>query len=184
MNLTLKSWRMIGVISTGVLATFVFAGGAAAITSTIFRYETAKTGYYTISASALAIRDTTVDNFVISDTMLFNAEAAGGQCWNAGINLPDRAIIKTLTVWSSAGEVSNGSASLIRHNLTTDTTDILAQPVLSIANLNRHATTANVSAALGTVSNRSYSYQFVVCLSLHQTFGDARITYTYSDAGS
>jgi hypothetical protein len=116
--------------------------------------------------------------------MLFNAEAAGGQCWGTGINLPDRAVIKTLTVWSAAGEISDGAARLMRHNLTTDATDVLAQPVLAIANLNRHATTTNVSAALGTVNNRSYSYRFGVCLSLHQAFGDARITYTYTDAGS
>jgi hypothetical protein len=164
------------------LAVVAAVGTAQAITDTVFKYSTPKTGFFTIDAMALA-----PDN---SGALYFNdwddgleASAGNTACFNAGVNLPNGATITQVSVWAESAAFGNPNSNLRRKKLSDGSFDILAQAQLVDDTQTRKVQHVAVPAADAVVNNNLYSYGFGFCPAEDDVFYVARISYTYQNAG-
>ena len=97
------------------------------------------------------------------------------------VNLPQEATIIALAAWY----VSSGGALTFRYrnNLATGATDTLVFEQDFNSSETRKPVNYSVTT-LNVVANSRYSYGFGTCISgTNERFTDARITYTYTNAG-
>jgi hypothetical protein len=171
----------------GVAAGAVVAGGAAfAITSNAFTYSSVKTGYVALSPLAFAPQNvgSTAPNDYSNDWTTGGLNSPdGSRCFNAGVNLPNGAKIKSLRVYYSTTNVADLHGTLFRRNPATGGGTQLAQ-VLGVDESGERATGADsVPTTKQAVRNDTFQYGVGVCATIDAIFYGARITYTYRNAG-
>jgi hypothetical protein len=170
--------------AAAALAVVAAVGTAQAITDTVFKYSTPKTGFFTIDAMALAPDGSNSLNF--SNTWLSGLSPAAGnvRCFNAGVNLPNGATITQLSVWykRAAGSVT---VHLIRKKLADGEGNFLATASLSDSANTRKVEHFQIDAADAVVNNNLYSYGLGLCpfAQPDSTYYSARVAYTYTNAG-
>lgn len=176
--LTLRN--VAAAVSGALLLALALSGTAKAITDTIYKYSTPKTGFYTIHPAAF-----TPDQSTRSFDMgwgLGVSSSDGNTCFNASINLPSGVTVTELDSWfkSTSGaeafwmaRVPVGSTSFDYLANKTDTdTSATMKPVLVPVSQNN------------VIDNHHYLYIVGFCVAnAADIFHGARITYTYANAG-
>jgi hypothetical protein len=165
------------------LAVVAAVGTAQAITDTVFKYSTPKTGFFTIDAMALAPDgDVNLHFFNTWDDGLRPA-ANNDRCFNAGVNLPNGATITQLSLWYKRSG-SNVSVTFIRKKLADGAVNFAVVTLVDDSNT-RKVEHIQINPAVAAVNNNLYSYGLGVCLGdvPDNAFYSARISYTYTTAG-
>jgi hypothetical protein len=172
-------------IAAAILVASASFATAAYATETQYRYTTPKTGYFSISAGAMA--PTTIsafnDYFVSNGTLFVNTGSE--QCFNAGVNVPTGAKITGLAMFYRSAN-SHFRVRLQRYRFTDGAlTDIINRTITDSSSTRTPlALTASAADAATKVSNVQYNYVFNLCLNHpSQEFYGARIIYTYTNAG-
>ena len=183
----MKGYRMsrtgATAIAFGVVAALSFGGVAKAITDSVFRYDTPKTGYYTVGSAAMVPKDTTAgENYS-------NSASDGGlivlgqqRCFVTGINLPNAVTITGMRVWYLSGATGNPEVRFLAHVLQTGQASQLAGRIIVDDSGMRKVAAISVPAGQ-TINNGANAYGLDVCISPDDAFYAARITYTYQTAG-
>lgn len=163
--------------AAGLVVALFPAGTAQAVTDTVFQYSTPKTGYVTFQAQNFTPRSSTTE---------FNSSAGNGLVPTAGaffstpLQLPQGAKITALTVWYQ----TQTTISIIRQRLTNNVADV---PVNRTFNAGGGAFTignANMPSPPIVINNAQFSYSLQVFAEPGPAaFFNARITYTYTNAG-
>lgn len=183
-----SSARITGIAfgaSAAIVGALLVSGTAQAVTDTVFQYSAAKTGYYSISPMSLAFAGDggNADKAFFIQTNSVVRPTYGG-CFLTGVNLPQGAVIKQLSVWFDTGASPNFIPSLTRLNFATGSLDLLAiANVGSNTPARKQINLAVTNASFGTVDNATYSYGFQVCIGPNDAFYAARIMYTFTNAG-
>lgn len=168
------------VLSAAAVLGLSLNGTAKAITDTIFKYTTAKTGYLQIPASAFTPNNLT--NNYANDAVQITPSTNNLTCFSAPVNLPHGA---KMTSWSlmqrsGAGEFSGGirssgygagaSGGLILYKPTLpDTGGIIKQFNFAISEV---------------IDNTHHTYSVFACMtSSSASFAGMRIAYEYTNAG-
>ncbi len=93
------SYRFALVTIGSLLAAVSLSGVAQAVTDTIFRYSTAKIGYFGIDAMALAPQNSHAASQLSSNwDAVAGASVSADGCYNSGVHLPQGATITQLAV--------------------------------------------------------------------------------------
>jgi hypothetical protein len=173
--------RIAAAAAAGVTAALLLSGGAQAITDSVFKYSTVKTGWYSIPTAAMV---PTTDTWAYSDSV-FGSELSnsGGACFSAGVNLPEGATVTEIRAWYKSSTVNDARTFFLRTNLPSGATDSIVDQTSPDSTGTRkpvaYAVTAN-----NVTNNGRYSYSFGTCANNSTTrFYGARITYTYTTAG-
>jgi hypothetical protein len=170
---------------TAIAALLATAIPVAAWAAADFTYDTPQTGYYSIHPMSFAPDGGT------GSGGFFNRWKAGvlepdqnvQQCLNAGVNLPDGAVVKEVQVWFSSNGVHELYTTLMRTELGTGSGRSIGGGVFRDSSGNRVTRTSTVGDAVATIDNAKYQYGFGVCIQGTTTFQGARIKYTYRSAG-
>src|SRR5262245_22984662 len=189
----LKSKRRVYLALAGVaLLALIAVGTAYAITSGSFKYSKTKTGYVSVSHMDM-IPDSNNTTYFTSWTG--GLSDSGNGCFNAGVNLPQGANVKSITYTysSDAGGTDNEFfGRFVRMNLDTGNgVDIID----SVNPANDANTVAHVTAGVHSnqqgVNNKKFTYGVGVCPGADTdgpeddgVFYGAKIKYTYKTAGS
>ena len=146
-----------------VVAAFSFSGVAQAITDSVFRYDTPKTGYYTIDAMAMSpdSSPTALSYGNIAGSGL--GGSTGTRCFNTGVNLPQGVTVTAITFWYKSGVGGNPSGSLLRHKLSDGTQNVIANNTFVDDSNVRIGGALPVIPTFATINNNAFSY--VQCLS-------------------
>lgn len=156
---------------------------AQAVTDTIFKYTTAKTGYYSISHMAMAPDSAGSANFYGIGWMDYAYVTAHG-CLQTGVNLPNGVTMTALTVWYSSGTSGNPKIELLRTELHDGSTDTIVDKTFADDSQTRKLGVVAIRGAkIAVVDNGRFTYGIGVCLDPVDRFYGARITYTYDNAG-
>lgn len=162
----------------GFIAALFLAGAAHAITDTVFKYSTPKTGYLSFGPFAFGPA-ANIQSYTITPNYI---QSSGGVCFLSGVNLPNGATITTLTGWfaSSSG---NAKVTLWRQPVDSFAEEVIAErhDLDTSGALQRVSVNATQSAAI--VDNQRYFYELMGCFDSNDTFHGARIAYTYTNAG-
>jgi hypothetical protein len=176
--------RMIAVVTAGgLLAAFALSGVAQAVTDTIFKYTTPKTGYLAISPVAFAPELSSLQYSVGRSILL---AANGTACFEAPVNLPQGAKMTALAIWYRRTAPNSFSVGLNRHPIAPENlvSVVVANPVADTGGVYKPASYNITNASEQTVDNQHNNYFLVVCLSnTNDEFYGARITYSYDSAG-
>jgi hypothetical protein len=168
----------VAIVSVGLSLT----GVAYAITSSVFRYSTAKVGYHTIHPMDLA-----ADNDSRTYTILYlegTLNSPSGGCFQTALHLPERANITGMSVWSSETAGGNVTAQIFRTTLSNGDGLLVANEPSTDTSGTRVGKFYPITSP-ATVISRNYGYGFDVCLAggAASTFYGARIQYSFTDAG-
>ena len=88
MTIHVTSRRVALAAAGGLLAALTLSGAAQAITDTVFRYTTPKTGHFGIDVMAMAPdRTDAADDYLVSWSGVLGTGNA--LCFNTGVNLPN-----------------------------------------------------------------------------------------------
>jgi len=168
----------------GFVATLFLGGAAYAVTDTIFKYSTPKTGYYSLSPNAFG-----GDGFGnYGDHIIgwpdYLGTSAGG-CFTTGVNLPQGAKLTALAAWTSSDAATGVRIHLHRVNLATGHSDEIVLLQSKDTTQTRTTNTFKIPAsATATVDNQRFDYGVAVCLaSANSRYLGGRITYSYDNAG-
>jgi hypothetical protein len=179
----LKSRRRVylALAAVGLLA-LMAVGTAYAITSSSFKYSSTKTGYLSVSHMDF-IPDSPNSTYFTDWTS--GLSDTGGECFNAGINLPSGSKVKSITFFYESGPGSEFFGRFVRMRGPTGT----GIDITSFANPANDAgtptsVTRNVGAANQGVNNTQFSYGVGVCPGSDGVSYGARVKYTYRTAGS
>ena len=181
MNAYFTSRRAAIVAAVGLLAALSFSGVAQAITDTVFRYSTPKTGFYSIYHHALNplnhfdavayLRDFNSGLFNIGTERI---------CFGTGVNLPHAATLSAVTVFYKSGGSGNPDFYFGATRLSTGVTTLFTRrPADDTGTLK----SVNIPVDPLVISNNQNSYAFEACINPNDAFYSARITYTYNNAG-
>ena len=116
-----------------------------------------------------------------SSNSLSNEDA--GRCFNAGVNLPNGARIKSIRFFYQSDATSDFYGTLVRANPATGTSSRIAEVTPANDADVRTSASDNIALAKQPVKNASFQYGVGVCPFDGTTFLGARITYTYKNAG-
>ena len=173
--------RDVGLVLSGaILIGLPLSGGAKAITDTIFKYTTPKTGYLQIPASAFT-PDNLTNNYS-NDAVQITPSTNNLTCFSAPVNLPHGV---KMTSWSlmqksGAGEFSGGirssgygggaSGGLILYKPTLPDTG----GIVKLFNF----------AISEVIDNTHHTYSVFACMtSSTASFAGMRVAYQYTNAG-
>jgi hypothetical protein len=179
----LKSKRRVylALVSVGLFALIV-VGTAYAITSSSFKYSSTKTGYVSVSNMAFIPDGDNADYFNSWGGGLTDPQ---GECFNAGVNLPSGAKIKSVTWFYESGAGSEFFGRFVRMDGPTATGLDLVPSVNPANNTGTPSSvTRNLVAANQAVNNSKYSYGIGACPGSDGVLNGARVKYTYKNAGS
>lgn len=186
MNLSSLSRALILAASAGALIASSFGDIAHAITDTVFRYSSLKTGYLSLLPGAFAPGDSVAaNNYAIAPQFYILTNHNGGLCFDAGIHLPEGARMTSLKAWGKTDTGDGVNARIVRANLATGDADEVAFVGSTDTSGTRFAMTTPIpSSASAIINNEHYGYAAEVCIGTAATeFYSARITYVYRDAG-
>jgi hypothetical protein len=181
-----RSLRSVVVLVAGILIGSMLVRSAVAITDDAFKYASPKTGYLNVTTMAFApdsLQGATDDFFNTWNESLTNQ--AAGRCFNAGVNLPQGATMTKVTFCYRSDATSDLGGYLVRRNPAHGSGIYVV--TVSPADDDDVATevTASIPATYRTVNNKKFAYGVGVCMDTEGTsFDGARITYTYTSAGS
>ena len=174
--------RLLTAAAAGGVVAFLSSGGAHAITSAIFQYSAARTGYYPIGSSALTPdSDNAAASYVVDDgTGALN----GTGCFQTEPHLPNGATIAGLTVWFDSNASDDPIFVFTRRDLVTGAKLAIVSGPVHNDTTNRVQHTFTIPKASGKVINSNYSFTFAYCgQSNDDHFYGARVAYTYTNAG-
>jgi len=178
------SHRVALVTIGGLLAALSLGGVAQAVTDTIFRYTTVKTGYFGIDAMALAPQNSHAAGQLSSNwDVVAGASVSADGCYNTGVHLPQGATITQLAVYLTGNTGGSYNVALYRHKNTDGTTDRMAFQNLNGNGIRKQFNIAIPNNTIALVSNTGYTYGFGVCMDNTAIFHSARVAYTYTHAG-
>jgi hypothetical protein len=174
------------VLVAGILIGSLLVGTSVALTDTAFKYTHAKTGYLSVSSMDFApdsLQGATNDYVNAWDGSLSNS--ALGRCFNAGVNLPQGAKMTQITFYYQSDATSDLGGYLVRRNPASGSgTYAVTSTPADNSNI-ATSVTAAIPLNYRTINNKKYAYGVGVCLETEGTlFNGARITYTYTNAGS
>lgn len=184
-NLTRHRARHLPALATtlaaGAVAGVLMSGTAHAVTDTVFRYATPKTGALTLLAAAF----TPAQHTSTWSNVGWSLSGAGGStCFYAAVNLPQGAKITNLAVWYAKNDSSGSYLFLTREQLSTGNTALVGSVLATDSgNVRGGKQAAITNAAVNTVNNLAYGYYLEKCVSSTEVFYGSRITYTYQTAG-
>lgn len=181
-----SSLRSVVALVAGMVIGSLLVGSAVAITDDAFKYPSPKTGYVNVSTMAFApdsLQGATDDYFNTWNESLTNQ--ATGRCFNAGVNLPQGATMTKVTFYYRSDATSDLGGYLVRRNAAHGS----GVYVVSVSPTDDDDVATEVSASIPstyrTVNNKKFAYGVGVCMDTEGTrFDGARITYTYTNAGS
>jgi hypothetical protein len=170
----------LGHFLAGAAVGSVIGGTAFAVTSTSFTYSSVKQGRLSIAPGGMIARLNTI-NYIINTGDL---TAPSTDCFSTAINLPQGAIIQSITTWYKSNASSDVGTFAYRDRLTGS----IRAEELAGANVVDDSDTPKsithiVPAALRTVNNSNFAYSYWVCVGSGTFFYGARINYTYQNAG-
>ncbi len=173
-------WRGIALALASAALGALFLGGAAhAITDTVFKYTTPKTGLLSIAAAAFTPTSLAYDYLNNGDTL--GPTTNNLTCFVAPVHLPQNATMTHWSMWrkSAAGDFT---AAIERVPFATNGANlILYKPSLPDTGAAYKVASFPISE---TVNNNLYSYLVFVCMkNTSASFAGMRITYTYATAG-
>jgi hypothetical protein len=183
----LKSKRRVYLALAGVtLLALIVVGTAYAITSGSFKYSQTKTGYVSVSNMDM-IPDS--PNTTFFNNWTGGLSDSGDGCFNAGVNLPQGAKVKSITYTYSSPAGSEFFGRFVRRNLDSgsgvDITEF-ADPVNDTGNVAK--VSRSVPSNQQNVDNKKFAYGVGVCPGSNGTdngiFFGAKIKYTYKTAGA
>lgn len=177
------SKRSIIALVAGVAIGLMFLGTAAAVRSGKFVYSSPKTGFISLSPS-----DFTPDN--VPGAEYFNdwtvsalTNTDPGACFNAGVNLPQGAIIKWIDFYYDSGPNTDFFGRFIRQDfLAATSVDLGFVNPVDDSGLPTIASAA-IAPSVAKVKNAQYAYMVGVCPFDDTAFHGVRIEYTYKSAG-
>lgn len=164
-----------------VFAAVVFSGKAGAITDTIFKYSTTKTGYFSISAVAFSPNIST-NQYYFQNQVDLRPSTNDLMCFAAPIFLPHGARMTEVRFWHAN---YNGSQTfrIMRRGVGRwfDVISTGSFPQTTFTSYFEYAK----SIPSVVVNNRDYSYHLEYCVQngLNAWIAKARIKYTYNTAG-
>jgi hypothetical protein len=172
-------------VAGGCGVALFLAGAAHAITDTVFKYSTPKTGQLSLDPMAFAPA-----SYIDADQYSMNWDGGimttNATCFNTGVNLPQGSNITALTMWESNSNSVSGidpGIKFVRKNLSTGTAETIAQADFTDASGVRKGKSIGLDMNRTHVDNAHYSYGLGGCINSHMVFYGARITYTYTAAG-
>jgi hypothetical protein len=170
----------------GLLAVLSLSSGAMAITDSVFRYSTLKTGYLVLLPAAFTAGDPAKD--YVSNGGAIRPVTAGQHCWSAPVNLPQGAKMTALALQYQLEAGDTAFVQFIRQKLSDGGQTVLVSEALSLSAVYRSASFPITDASLQTVSNGAYGYYVFVCFTENgagnaSVFRGSRVTYTYTHAG-
>jgi hypothetical protein len=179
-------------VAGGLLFALLVGGAAHAITDTVFKYSSVKTGYYGLSPlkfvpddyqDAAGYADVFAGGFQF--LQLANGNTSG--CFATGVNLPQGAKVTSFSMWYSSDQVDGVGTSLVRAALTDGADDVIATLDSTNASQTRtQRTKAIPDSVIVTIDNGHFVYSTTVCLNSanqQSRYYAGRIGYTYSNAG-
>lgn len=175
------SKRSIIALVAGVAIGLMFLGTAAAVRSGKFVYNSPKTGFISLSPS-----DFTPDG---PSSGYFNSWGAdslssdGSTCFNAGVNLPHKAVIKWVDFYYESGPTTDFYGEFLRQDFLAGAGESLG--VVNPLDDSGVPTIASVAITppLGKVNNSVFAYMVGVCPGSDSVLHGIRIEYTYKTAG-
>jgi hypothetical protein len=178
-----SNWRHAGYFAAGALVTATLVGGAAhAVTDTIFKYTTPKTGY--LSVDPVGLMPLTHDDadaygiYYVYDGVTTTTRAYS--CFGKSVELPQGAKVTALAGWYQRGM----RLSLYRHSPAQASSEVIADRVFKTTETTVRPGTVAIDAARATINNQRYTYALIMCLpETSNNFFGARVTYTYTTAG-
>jgi hypothetical protein len=171
------------VAAAGAVAGMLFAGGAAhAVTDTIFRYSTPKTGFVTIQSIAF---NPDASGTAFHSAIQLTLDVAGAACFLAPVNMPQGAKMSALQIWYKRATPNFFTVALFRQHITQESSaDVIVSQTPPGGGFFRPAKYDITDTALQTVDNSRYSYFLRVCMAeTADSFQNARVTFTYNNAG-
>jgi hypothetical protein len=167
---------------SALLPALWFCGAAHAVTDTVFKYSTPKTGYYSIDHMALS-PDRTASGASYTRLNIDSGLTTGQEaCFVAGVHLPHGATITGLRVWYQSGASGDPAVNFILHRLVDGQAFLVGGRTFVDDSGVRKA--GNVTVPPGQkVDNNRASYGIQVCIFPGDAFHGARITYSFDNAG-
>ena len=108
----------IGNFLAGVAVASVAGGGALATTSSNFTYTATQTAYLTIGPMSMTPGDSfSANEYTFSPTGI-NTTSTGGACFVAGVNLPQGAVLRNLTVFFNSDNKGDLQVNFFRRRLS------------------------------------------------------------------
>jgi hypothetical protein len=183
MKIIFTSRVLIASVSAALITGAWFSPAAQAITDTVFRYSTPKTGSLMVPAAAFP-RSADSGTFTNNGYVLTTSEP-GQQCFPAPVNLPQGAILTRMRTWYSrlnTTEVLFVHLRRAQFAATLDITYIVGDQTTQVP-VNDGYGRAVYTISGQTINNNIYAYFFYVCIANNAAFHGARIEYTYNTAG-
>jgi len=181
------SFRNAAFFAGGGLVAALFLNGVAhAITDSVFKYSTTKTGYFGLSPFAFAPSDFNyATRYIIQfGTLGMRPANAATTCLNAGVNLPQGATMTEINVLHESDIAAGVQLYLTRHRIGDGAHDFVVEKNSGNTAGARRLMRASIAAAMAVVDNQRYVYGVAICFnSASAAYFAGRITYTYASAG-
>ena len=178
--------KQVPTLIAGLMIGALLAGGTAiAVTSTSFIYASVKTGYLAVSPMDFApdqLRGATSDYVNTWDNAVLSNDDAF-RCFNAGVDLPNGARIKSVRFFYTSDASSDFYGTLMRVNPLTGVTGHIGEVNVADDTNTRTSASDAIPATKQTVNNKVWQYSVGACPFSGTAFHGARITYTYKNAG-
>jgi hypothetical protein len=173
--------RAIGLAAAAL--SLSFGGAAQAITDTIFKYSTPKTGYLTLMPAAFTPRSLDF-NYSLSNGYL-RATTANITCFAAPVNLPQYAKMTSITMFYTLTSPDAMTLSLEYHVLAGGAGTVVSDSPPATGGYPKWVNIPITNASLQTVDNAHNGYYFDLCMQTthNSNFNGARMNYTYTNAG-
>lgn len=166
----------------GFVAALFLAGAAHAITDTVFKYTTPKTGFLAFPPAAFAPAGGTYN--IYNDGSILQVNTNNTTCLVAPVNLPQGATMTGLAIWYAkiSGTVD---LKLVTMPFSTAAWNELLDMSLADTSFERVGKARSITGAAAKIDNvhNSYWLHFCATNSSSTYFNSVRITYTYTNAG-
>jgi hypothetical protein len=171
------------ITAFGALAVAVCLTGAAqAVTDTVFKYSTPKTGYLAFAGNAFTPLDD-MTGFYVNNRRELRVKADDFVCFATPVHLPQGADMTSLAVW-----YRNQTATLTVSVLKATNSGVFSE--IAKRNLPQGAgallATKSIAGAAAIIDNQRSHYWLEYCAtdgSTDSQLNSVRITYTYMNAG-
>ena len=185
-HLTLR--RLALVAAGGLVAALSFGGVAQAITDSVFKYSSPKTGALMLSPADFVPSSTgSASDYSMSVTGGITTASAGQVCFLAPVHLPQAATITQLKAFHRRPDASDVVfVFLNRVNADGTTVQGVANGAQAIAPITVPAGGSVIYAAnasTNVVNNLQFSYVVGLCIANNGRLISARVAYTFTTAG-
>jgi len=166
----------------GFAAALFITGAAHAITDTLFRYSSPKVGYLSINNAEFAPESQLVEYSRTSSSLKLTVSDMG--CFYATAHIPEGATLASLGLWYSKfdGTTFHLGFDALKQS-TNSLINLVATEAASTGGARKFASFSLLNAK---VDNAHLNYMLTICMESttgENTLYDARITYTYNNAG-